>query len=263
MRCLMEYHIISGNVVETRRSVLPCRATPKKTRGTRKAGNSSVKKINQNERAEILRLARSLNSNFGEGGYFLTWKYPDEKLPADYAAAKKDGEKMMRKLRLLCQKEGVELKRILVTANWKPQWDKPARLHHHLIINKIPLSIIQQLWPDGEIYIESLKKGDLSGLAAYLCDNVRFEDGYSGRKWSPSQNLEKPIYTEPVPVSAPDIEPMPGATEIVQEPTYNEDGKQIGAYMRCTLLARPEIRGGRVILPKKKKRGGHKREQER
>ena len=55
------------------------------------------------------------------------------------------------------------------------------------------------------------------------------------------------------------IQAPEGAEEISQTPTYNEDGRQVGCYMRCTLPARPEIRGNRIYL-KKAKRGGHKRE---
>lgn len=259
MRKLMEYHIISGRVVETRRSYLPCRGEPKKQRGTRRAGASSEKKINLNERQEKQRLARILNTNFEEGGYMITLKYSGVRLPESYDAAREEGEKLMRKLRLLCKKEGVELRRVLVTANWSPKRNGAARFHHHVVINKIPLAILERLWPDGEMYIETLRAGDLSHLAAYLCDNVRLEE--KGRKkWSPSRNLQKPIFTEPTPVQQVDgIQAPEGAEEISQTPTYNEDGRQVGCYMRCTLPARPEIRGNRIYL-KKAKRGGHKRE---
>lgn len=260
MKRLMEYHIISGKVVETRRSFLPCRGEPKKKRGIRRAGTSSEKKILLNERAEKQRLARTLNTNFWNGGYLLTLKFAEGRLPESYEAAKIEGEKLMRKLRTLCKKAGIELKRVMVTANWSPKRHGPARLHIHVVINKIPLALLEKLWPEGEIDIQTLKAGDLSELASYLCDNVHLEES-GKKKWSPSKNLDKPVYTEPVEVSDPDgIQPMEGATETVQAPTYNEDGKQIGGYMRCTLPERPEVKRGRIILPIKKKRGGHKNE---
>lgn len=259
MRKLMEYHIISGRVVETRHSYLPCRGEPEKQRGTRRAGASSEKKIKLNETAEKQRLARILNTNFCDGGYMVTLKYSGMRLPESYDAARDEGEKLMRKLRLLCKKEGVELRRVLVTANWSPRRNAAARYHHHVVINKIPLALLEKIWPSGEMYIETLRRGNLLKLAKYLCDNVRLEEGKK-KKWSPSKNLEKPVFTEPVPVSKMDgIQPLAGAEEIIQEPTYNEDGRQVGSYMCCTLPARPEIRGSRVFLPKTK-RGGHKRE---
>lgn len=258
MRQLMEYNIVSGRVVETMRSYLPARSTSR-PRGTRKAGASSIKKIKANERQEQLRLARLLNTNFHKG-YLLTLKYSDVRLPADYEAARLDGEKIMRKLRLLCKKSGHKLKRILVTANWSPHRNAPARYHHHVVINDVPLSILQELWPEGELHIKRLRAGDLTDLAAYLCDNVHQTDGERWKKWSPSRNLDKPIYTEPVPVSDPaGIQLIAGATEIVQTPTYDEDGRQVGAYMRCTMPSAPKIRGSMIIIPKIK-RGGRKRE---
>lgn len=251
----MEYHIISGKVIETRRSILPVRSG-RKTRGTRRAGSSSAKKIALNERQEWLRLARILNANFFEGGYLVTMKYRPDRLPESYEQLCDNGEKLMRKLRLLCKKEGIELKRILVNANWSPKRNAPARLHHHIVINKLPLDLLQQLWPEGEIYIESLEEGDLTNLAAYLCQNVK---AGGKKKWSPSKGLAKPVYSEPVPVAdVSGIDIPAGAAEVVQEPTYDEDGRQIGSYMRCVLKAAPKIRGGQIVIPREK-RGGHKR----
>lgn len=259
MRKLMEYYIVSGRVVETRRSYLPARSSTTKVRGTRRAGASSQKKILLNEQAEKLRLARLLNTNF-ERGYLITLKYSDVRLPLDYESARADGEKTMRRLRLLCKKKDIELKRILVTANWSPHRNAPARFHHHVVINEIPLDILQELWPEGELHVKRLRQGDLTDLAAYLCDNVRLPEGERRKRWSPSRNLDKPIYTEPVPVSDPaGIQLIAGATEIVQTPTYDEDGRQVGAYMRCTMPSAPKIRGNMIIIPKIK-RGGRKRE---
>ena len=79
----MQYHIISGPVVETRRSYLTVR-TVRKTRGTRRAGASSAKKINLNEKQEALRLARIFNANFYDGGYLITLTFSPERLPASY-----------------------------------------------------------------------------------------------------------------------------------------------------------------------------------
>ena len=255
MKRLMQYTIISGKVIETRRAYLPVRSVGR-TRGTRRAGASSARKIAANEKQEALRLGRLLNANFGEGGYLVTLKYDNGRLPGDYEALCENGEKLMRKLRLLCRKEGVAIKRILVNANWSPKRDAPARLHHHVVINEIPLGILKQLWPEGEMDIRTLDKGDLTGLAVYLCKNVKAE---GRKKWNPSRGLEKPVVSEPVPVDEIDgIQTPSGASEIYQEPTYDEDGRQIGAYLRCVLPEKPRMRGGQIILPKPRKRGGRR-----
>lgn len=255
MKKLMQYFIISGQVIETRRSYLSVRSG-RRTRGTRRAGSSSARKISANEKQEALRLGRILNANFGEGGYLVTLKYSSGRLPGSYEELCANGEKLMRKLRLLCRKQGSELKRVLVNANWSPKRNAPARFHHHVVINEIPLGLLRQLWPEGEMDVRTLKRGDLTGLAAYLCQNVKAE----GKKmWSPSRGLEKPVFSEPVPVDGVDgILAPAGATDVYQEPTYDEDGRQVGAYMRCTLPDKPRMRGGQIILPRPPKRGGHR-----
>lgn len=252
----MRYHIVSGPVVETRVSLLPVKA-PRKTRGTRKAGSSSLRKIALNERQEALRLGRIFNANFFGAGYLVTLKYSDGRLPADYEALCKNGQTLMKKLAALCKKAGVELKRVLVNANWSPKRDAPARFHHHVVLNEIPIDLLRELWPEGEIDVRSLRRGDLTDLAAYLYRNVKAEAGK--RHWSPSRNLAKPIYTEPVPVVSEEIEPPVGASGIYQEPSFDEDGRQVGSYLRCTMPEPPKVRGSQVIIPKQKK-GGRKRE---
>lgn len=258
---LMEYHIISGSVIETRRSYLPARNGAKKARGTRRAGASSAKKIVANERQEALRLGRLLNTNFGEGGWLVTLKYDDSRLPENYEALCENGSKLMRKLNTLCKKEGAELKRVLINANYNPKYQRPARLHHHLVVNEISLDLIRKLWPADQLHIRSLEKNDLTELASYLVANVN-EIGEGKKKWYSSQNLEKPVYSEPVEVTELDGIQIPaGALQTVQQPTYDEDGRQIGSYMRCLLAEKPTIKGGVIKIPKPAKRGGKKRKE--
>ena len=57
MRIPMEYKIISGSVVEIKRTWMSARSSAKKTRGTRIAGNSSERKIRQNEIERTKQLA--------------------------------------------------------------------------------------------------------------------------------------------------------------------------------------------------------------
>lgn len=255
MKKLMQYHIISGPVIETRRSYLTVRSV-RKTRGTRRAGASSAKKINLNEKQEALRLARILNANFYNGGYLITLTFSPDRLPASYAELTGLGEKLMRKLRTLCKKQGVELKRVLIPANWSPKEDRTARFHLHLVVNEIPLDLLTGLWPKEEIDIKGLRRGDMTNLAVYLYRNVKLEEA-GGKHWHPSRNLAKPVYSEPQEVFEPEgIEAPAGAVDIYQEPTRDEDGRVVGSYLRCTLREPPKIRGGQIVLPRANKRGG-------
>lgn len=258
---LMEYHIISGSVIETRRTYLPARNGAKKARGTRRAGASSAKKIVANERQEALRLGRLLNSNFGDGGWLVTLKYDDSRLPENYEALCENGSKLMRKLNSLCKKEGVTLKRVLINANFNPRLQRPARLHHHLVVNDISLDLIRKLWPADQLHIRSLEKRDLTDLASYLVANAN-EIGEGKKKWYSSQNLDKPVYSEPVEVAELDGIQIPaGALQTVQQPTFDEEGRQIGSYMRCLMAEKPTIKGGVIKIPKPAKRGGKKRKE--
>ncbi len=247
---IMEYHIISGNVIETRRSYMAMR--PRKRRGTRVAGASSQKKILANERETVKRLARILNCNFSTGLLWVTLKYSNGRLPESYEEAQKTMEKFLRKLRA-----GVEgLKYVDVTANWSPKHDRPARLHHHIALPvDLSLDALRRLWPEGEIYIETVSRpGDLTGLAAYMLANVRgLEPGK--KKYSCSKGLKKPVYTEPRPVDEIEgVQALPETWVVDGETSRDDEGRVIGSYIRAVAQEPPKVRGSMVILPRRKKR---------
>lgn len=259
MKKAMEYHIISGRIIETRRCWLPCREGGKKKRGTRIAGNSSLRKIAQNERDAVKRLARTLNANFGEGFLFVTLKYSNGRLPGDYEAARQIEEKFLRKARAAYRKDtGEKLRYVAVTANWSPKRSCPARLHHHIVMAEASLDMLARVWPQGEFYVKRVSNpGDLTKLAAYLLDNVHGLPA-GKKKYRPSQGLLTPVYTDPVEVG--DVEgivPLQDTAVVDGEPSYNEDGLLVGSYIRAVAPCRPRVRGSMVILPRRgrKRRG--------
>ena len=72
------------------------------------------------------------------------------------------------------------------------------------------------------------------------------------KKWTCSRGLDKPIYTEPVPVSDCDIK-TPKDAEVREKNVFiDEDSGSSSAYLRAVMPGRPIIRGGRVILSPKK-----------
>ena len=246
----MEYHIISGKVIETRRCWMPAKGQ-RKVRGQKVAGNTSVQKIKANEREAVRKLARILNTNYAEGLLFVTLKYSEKNLPADYEALKKNAAKFLRKVRSFAP----DLRYVMVNANWSPRRQRPARLHHHLVIPITSMDVLSKLWPEGEFYAELVRNpADLTRLAAYLVDNVK--DLPAGqKKWTTSKNMEKPIYTEPKPVESMDgIQPIPNAVVCEWTNVSSEDGYVDGSYMRCITPERVKVRGGMVILPRKKKK---------
>lgn len=220
------------------------------------AGNSSLKKIALNEKESVKRAARTLNTNFGEGFLFVTLKYSNQRLPISYDVAGKDLDKFLRGARSAYRKvDGKPLKYFAVTANWSPKHQRTERFHHHVVLDPGSIDALSMLWPEGEFYALLVRApGDLTKLAAYLLDNVH--DLPAGKKkYRTAKGMEKPIYTEPTEVS--DVEgivPLPDTAVVDGEPSYNEDGRVVGSYIRAVAQAAPKVRGSMVILPKRGKK---------
>lgn len=265
MRRLMEYKIVSGNVVEIRRTYMNVRAgsPQRKPRGQRIAGNTSARKIKANENEAVKQLARTLNANLKKGWLWVTLKYENEYLPVDYSALEQNGGKFTRTLRAAFKKEnGRNPQYIWVNANWSPERDAPARLHHHLVIEACSLDMLAELWKYGSVSVEEIDgREDHTALAVYIVKNVHgLERGKN--KWSTSRgNLLKPIYTEPEEVTdggVEDIAVLPTARQTAFERLDDECGRAVSAYVRCILPERPKVRGGQIIIQRSKKRGGRR-----
>lgn len=253
MKTIMEYHIISGKVIETRRCMLSSRqaAAVGKKRAPRTAGNSSKRKIDANEREAVKRLARIINCNFKPGDLWLTLKYSDGRLPTDIKDADKIIGKFLRNVRTAYKKEtGKKLRYILCTSETSTKTGKKARLHHHLIMDRMAYEIICRYWPQAEISYSLLDgRGDHTALARYIVENF---GGEAGRKrWSCSRGLEKPIYTEPVPVESIEGIKAPAGADVRENVLIvDEDCGVQAAYMRAVLPDKPTIRRGVVCYGK-------------
>lgn len=274
MRKLMEYHIISGRTVETRRTWLPSGPTVQKKRGVRRAGASSLKKIKANERSCVMNLARTINCNFGAGDWFVCLKYDDMHYPAgesadpaekreqEYQAAKRIlTKKFLPKLRSVYREiTGKPLKAVWVTANWSTKQKHFCRIHHHLVLPADALAIANDIWReigglDGTLQAECLNsEGDYSRIAAYMIDNVQGRPAGENR-WSGCRGMEKPVISEPVEVE--DVEGiMPLRDEVVKDVIEHadENGRIISKYMRGVFPERVTVKGGQIILPGSRRR---------
>lgn len=247
----MEYHIISGKVIETRRCYMSERSKHKKVRGQRIAGNTSFNKIMMNEREGKRRLSRIMNTNFTEGFLHVVLKYAKD-VPETYEDLEKNGTKFLRKARKVF---GEEFRYVMVNANWSPKKGRPARYHHHIIMPIVSVDELSKLWPQGEFYVDRINNpSDLTQLASYLFDNVSGIE--SGKKrYSTSKNMLKPIYTEPKPIDdIESIEPIENTTIVDAQQTVDEDGFVSGSYLRAICHEKIKVRGGMIILPKKTKK---------
>lgn len=262
MRKPMEYKIISGRVVETKRSLISVSRDYHKPRGVRHAGTTSEKKIKANEKSSTRNLARIINCNFEAGDAFCTLAYDNDHYSAEftYEQARQDLKLFRDKLRKALKKEtGEILKAVWVTANWSPHRQAPTRLHHHIVLPGDVAEKARQLWQQiggaGTFKMEGLDgRADHSDLAAYMMENVH--DRPAGEnKWNCCRNMERPVYTEPVEVDDLEgIQPDYGSTVKDVEESRDEDGVLIGKYIRCLLKEKPKVRGGQIILPRKQTR---------
>lgn len=242
----MEYKIISGSVEEIRRSFIDmgARYSPPKRRGVRVKGKTTRKKLEANEREAVKQLARLINCNFGAGDLWITVGYDDNTLAAmgaDPEERRAHGKAYMQKFLQKCQrqlrKEGRKLRYIATTSVKASDSEETARLHHHIIMDRLDYERLCGLWPCGSEYISYRiidGRGDYTGIARYMCANA---GAVSGKKrWSSSQGLKKPVYTEPVPVKNLAIKaPRNGRIE-ENVILYDREGGTGSAYMRYVRL---------------------------
>ena len=171
---LVEYRIISGPVIEIRRCRMAVGAQPGRRRAPRKAGASSLKKIMQNEKAAVQRLARIINANFGAGDLWLTLKYSDARLPVTKEEAKKEVSKFIRNLgRTYKKATGRKLRYICCTSDTSSKTGDRVRLHHHLVMDRAAYELLCRYWPQEEISYTILDgRKDHTDLARYIVKNA-------------------------------------------------------------------------------------------
>lgn len=242
----MEYKIISGSVEEIRRSYIDmgARYSPPKRRGVRVKGKSARRKLEANEREAVKQLARLINCNFGAGDLWLTVGYDDETLAAmgaDPEERKAQGKEFLHKFIKKCQrqlgKEGRKLRYIATTSVKASGAEEAARLHHHIIMDRLDYERLCGLWPCGSEYISYRiidGRGDYTGIARYMLANAGTANGK--KRWTSSLGLKKPVYTEPVPVRDLAIKaPRNGRIE-ENVILYDREGGTGSAYMRYVRL---------------------------
>lgn len=256
MRKKMEYKIISGRTVEIRRSWMTVDPSPRRPRGTRRAGASSLRKILANERETVLKLGRVINCNFSgaDGDAFVTLKYIPAMRPGSYEDAKKIFKRFLDLLRKEYRKEtGQNLAAVWVTANWSPKGEHPAAEHHHAVMPSGAVELIRRLWPRyggaGTVSVSDLRdQGDFTPVAAYMLANVHGRPA-NERKWSCCRGMERPIYTQPVEVrDIESVQPLPGSVVEDVSRSVDEEGNIVGSYLRCRLDRPPKVRGGQIVF---------------
>lgn len=143
---------LSGRVVELSTVWVSANMRPRRNR---RKGSTSAQKQDANERDCVKRLARVINCNFSHGDLLLTPKYDEAgmaRLTAWAAqhqgegqswedalldAAEREGRNYMRRLGRALNRQGAELRYILITSDIDGETGEAVRLHHHIIIPRV------------------------------------------------------------------------------------------------------------------------------
>lgn len=190
----------AGAVEEKTKFFVPGKRPDKKLSRKQK---EKIKKQAQNEYSAVKRLARILNKYFSAGDIFLGLDYSadgmqkldrwavDKGVPVDslsgeelrdvrYEAADHELTNCLRRAQRRAKAAGVELKAVMTNSDleWskKDECYKPARVHHHLVINKEALPFFEAAWKGmGRVDREPLyaNQEDRTELAEYMLRQVR------------------------------------------------------------------------------------------
>lgn len=138
----------------------------------RKQRNSPTRedKLRANAREKAKRCRHRILEYFTPGDVIATWTYRQDERPEDMAAALKDFQKAIRKVKAEYKRQGRELFWIRnIEQGTRGAW------HIHIIVNEIgnTMSILQNAWTHGGTWADRIGKcsrycPDFSQLADYL-----------------------------------------------------------------------------------------------
>ncbi|MCL2492522.1 MAG: hypothetical protein FWF33_00560 [Clostridiales bacterium] len=160
-----------------------------------KQSPSAAAVLEVNKRNMIRKIQRLICANFGCGDGFITCTSNDEHLPKDNAAARKQIERFLRRLRRWYKRRGLPFKYLYVS-----EIGESGRHHVHIIINGGPSSgELRELWGYGDINRKDIydQDGEDSAvLATYLGKEKAIDiRNYQKNKraFSHSRNLVDPL----------------------------------------------------------------------
>lgn len=194
----MEYKIISGSVEEICRGWMPTTRGGQRVRRGTKAKKSSIEKIKRNETDAIKKLTRIVNCNFRMGDLWLTLTFPGKE-EITWEAAQTVFDRFLRKLRTLYREKNGENIKYVYSHGRKDKDGNDSRPHFHVVLQAVDYELICSLWPQEAVTYRRLDgRKDHVKIAQYMIRNAKGVPGK--KKYHTSRGLERPVYTEPVPV---------------------------------------------------------------
>ncbi len=165
-------------------------------RGKKKAV-TAPKQQRMNDKNARRYLLQLINTNFVDfRDWLLHLTYEEGKLPRTVEEAERNCKNFLRRLNYLCKKKGLpKCKYISITSDTSTKSGELVRVHHHIVLScELSRAEILSLWNFGRKNLNELQgEGDkFAKLCEYLKKNCR-----SGRRWTSSLNLKKPLQTVP------------------------------------------------------------------
>ncbi len=189
--------------------------------GRVKERKSSIKQQNLNDKNSKRRFVQIANTNFNEEDLHLSLTYDDKHLPMTLEAAERTVHNYLDRVKRRMKKvTGKNLKYMLVTeytpedegesGNGTDEGIKAVRIHHHIIINGgLNREDLELMWSTTRINwkkaAEPRYRREVDFIGYANCDRLQpNENGIESlvnyinkrkkgcKKWSASQNLEKP-----------------------------------------------------------------------
>lgn len=198
------------------------------TRSARKLKAEAKKRLDNELNAER-RVARLCNANFSNGDVFVTLDYSEEGLAKvegrikrtdgleelellneRYMAAEHELRLLLRRVRRACERAGVALRYLAITADVDGDTGEAVRVHHHLLANREAAEAIRSKWTLGGVRIDPLKRQkDYTPVATYLMRQVRRIG--KEKNYIPSRSLKQPKVQDRVVMSGAELRPPKGA----------------------------------------------------
>lgn len=166
-------------------------AHPKGERRGKKEKPTPEAQLKVNYKKQAREICIYMNANFKGGDYHVTLTYEKDKRPESIRQAKHDRAVFLTRLRRRMKKEQIDLKYLIVT-----EIGDRGALHHHMVVNQIPVEWLRKAWQQGRIDIRPLDDtGQYSRLAEYFAKYLPKwkKAGGKGRAWTHSKNLYRPI----------------------------------------------------------------------
>lgn len=195
----IESRTVAGRTIEVARyysSRYKCKGIKRSAKV--KPTKEAQEKINTKHAETNLR--RLINANFSGGDYHLVLDYIHKK-GDEYRTPeqmKKDIAVFLREVRKICKKLGITFKYIHVM-----EIGEHGSRHHHLIVNKMDIDILQRAWAkayegNNRIKVFPLDdSGNYAKLASYLIKytskHLKDDDRLQGKRWASSKNLVRPV----------------------------------------------------------------------